>query len=73
MVLPAAVVLTFEGLQNNEQVLNFYNGGSGGSGSGPGPNYGITFGSDSLTPRERSFELGQSTPSTKLNLGLINR
>ena len=42
------VVLTFEGLQDNEEVLNYYNGGFGGNGSGPGPNYGITFGSDSL-------------------------
>jgi len=40
--------LTFEGLKDNESVLNYYNGGFGGSGSGPGPNYGITFTSDSL-------------------------
>ena len=44
----APVVLTFEGLGDNEQVLNYYNGGFGGNGSGPGPNYGITFGPDSL-------------------------
>src|SRR5271157_3431760 len=44
----ATIVLTFEGLQNNQQVLNYYNGGLGGNGSGPGPNYGITFGSDAL-------------------------
>jgi VPDSG-CTERM motif len=44
----AAITLTFEGLQNNEEILNYYNGGFGGNGSGPGPNYGITFGSDSL-------------------------
>jgi hypothetical protein len=42
------VVLTFEGLQNLEPVMSYYNGGLGGFGSGPGPNYGITFGSDSL-------------------------
>jgi hypothetical protein len=42
------IVLTFEGLQDNEPVANYYNGGTGGFGSGPGPNYGITFGSDSL-------------------------
>ena len=42
------VVLTFEGLQNNEPVGSYYNGGLGGFGSGPGPNYGITFGPDSL-------------------------
>ena len=45
----APVVLTFEGLGDEEQVLNYYNGGYGGSGSGPGPNYGIVFGSDSLS------------------------
>lgn len=44
----ADITLTFEGLQNNEAVANYYNGGFGGNGSGPGPNYGITFGSDSL-------------------------
>ena len=42
------VTLTFEGLQNLEPVENYYNGGLGGLGSGPGPNYGITFTSDSL-------------------------
>jgi len=42
------IVLTFEGLKDGEQVLNYYNGGLGGNGSGPGPNFGITFGSDSL-------------------------
>jgi len=41
------VTLTFEGLKDQESILNYYNGGYGGSGSGPGPNYGITFGSDS--------------------------
>ncbi len=44
----AVTVLTFEGLADFEPVANYYNGGFGGSGSGPGPNYGITFGSDSL-------------------------
>src|SRR5271165_4567000 len=42
------IALTFEGLQNLEPVANFYAGGSGGFGSGPGPNYGITFGSNAL-------------------------
>ena len=41
-------VLTFEGLQNNEAIQSYYDGGLGGMGSGPGPNYGITFGGDSL-------------------------
>jgi hypothetical protein len=42
------VVLTFEGLQDNEEILTYFDGGTGSDGSGPGPNYGITFGSDSL-------------------------
>jgi hypothetical protein len=43
-----AVVLNFEGLQDQEQVLNFYNGGLGGNGSGPGPSDGITFDTNAL-------------------------
>ena len=43
----AVQVLTFEGLQDNEQVLQFYNGGAGSMGS-VGPDFDITFGSDSL-------------------------
>jgi hypothetical protein len=43
----APIVLTFEGLQNQEQVLNFYNGGTGSLGS-TGTNYGISFGGDAL-------------------------
>ena len=44
----SAQVLTFEGLKDSESVNNYYNGGTGGSGSGPGPNYGISFTTDSL-------------------------
>ena len=44
----ATVVLGFEGLQDCEQILQFYNGGLGGYGSGPGPDYGISFGADAL-------------------------
>lgn len=39
----AVQVLTFEGLQDIEEILEFYNGGTGSLGSGPGPNYGISF------------------------------
>ena len=39
--------LTFEGLQNLEQILEFYNGGTGSLGSS-GPNLGISFGSSAL-------------------------
>jgi hypothetical protein len=47
------VTLNFEGLQDNEPILNYYNGGLGGGvgggvGSGPGPNYGVVFGADAL-------------------------
>ena len=41
------VVLTFEGLQDQEQILDFYNGGTGSAGSS-GPNFGINFGSGAL-------------------------
>lgn len=44
----ATTVLTFEGLKDNEPILNFYDGGLGGNGSGPGPNDGITFSQNSL-------------------------
>lgn len=40
-------VLDFEGLQNLESILNFYDGGAGSLGS-VGPDYNITFGSDAL-------------------------
>jgi|GEM_PF-831350 hypothetical protein len=43
------VVLTFEGLGDQEAVNEFYNGGTGGSGSGPGPNYGVVFSDNSLS------------------------
>jgi hypothetical protein len=33
------VTLTFNGLQDQEEVLNYYDGGLGGNGSGPGPTY----------------------------------
>ena len=46
--LRAQFVLTFEGLQDGEEVLNYYDGGTGSFGSGPGPNYGVTFGSSAL-------------------------
>ena len=42
------VVLTFGAFQDGEEVLDYFNGGTGSLGTGPGPNYGITFGSDSL-------------------------
>ena len=35
--------LTFEGLQDNESILEYYNGGLGSKGSGPGPADNISF------------------------------
>jgi len=42
------VTLTFEGLKDQEQILNFYNGGTGSFGSA-GTNHGINFGADALS------------------------
>jgi len=43
------ITLDFQGLQNEEAVETFYDGGSGSEGSVfSGPNYGITFGDDAL-------------------------
>ena len=39
----AGFVVDFEGVGNNESVLNFYNGGLDSAGNGPGPNSGVTF------------------------------
>ena len=44
-----AQTMTFEGLKDGEQILNYYNGGLGNLGSGPGPNYGVVFGSSAVT------------------------
>jgi hypothetical protein len=45
--MAAPVVLTFEGLKDQEQILNFYNGGTGSLGSA-GPNFGIGFDAGAL-------------------------
>ncbi len=52
----AGVVLTFEGLQNFEQVSNYYDGGTGSLGSGPGPDYGVT-----VSPFGLAYIPGQQT------------
>ncbi len=41
-------MLTFEGLNNLEEIEAYYAGGLGGEGSGPGPEYGITFSDNAL-------------------------
>jgi hypothetical protein len=42
------VTLNMQGLQDNESINNYFNGGLGGNGSGPGPSDGIVFSSNSL-------------------------
>ncbi len=37
------ILLTFEGLTDNEDIQTFYNGGAGSAGTGPGPNVGVSF------------------------------
>ena len=57
----ADFTMTFEGLQNFEGVANYYNSGLGSLGSGPGPNYGVTFDTNSAAyiPGQQS---GNITP-----------
>jgi len=69
----AAIVLTFEGLQDLEAVNNFYNGGTGSLGSS-GPNYGISFTSGAQARID--FDAGgtgnfggEPSPSTALFFG----
>jgi hypothetical protein len=65
----AGVLMTFEGLQNQEQVQDYYNGGLGSFGSGPGPNFGVTFSSDALALIRSSPFPGDPSPPTVLLLG----
>lgn len=53
-IVPASanvIALNFAGLDGaaEEAPANYYDGGFGSDGSGPGPNYGITFGADTIT------------------------
>jgi hypothetical protein len=47
----ATITLNFDALNGgaNEEPLNYYAGGFGSDGTGPGPNYGITFSSNTIT------------------------
>jgi hypothetical protein len=58
-----AAVLTFEGLGQQESVLNYYNGGLGGNGSGPGTNYGISFSPNALALQSGNFSDNPSVPT----------
>ena len=67
----ATVVLTFEGLRDGEEVLNYYNGGTGSLGSGPGTNYGVAFSANSLAVVQSNMggtgnTGGEPTPPTSL-------
>ena len=53
--------LTFDGLQNFEQIGDYYDGGTGSLGSGPGPDEGITFSSDALAYM-RGVQSGSPNP-----------
>ncbi len=74
----AGAVLTFEGLQNFEQVANYYNGGNGSLGTGPGPAYGVTFSAFGLAyiPGQQSGMVtpfpGDPSPPTVLLLDNLN-
>jgi hypothetical protein len=59
------VLLTFEGLQQAEQVLNFYNGGTGSMGS-MGTNYGVSF--DTYALALRGSYIGDPSPPTIMSL-----
>jgi hypothetical protein len=54
--------LTFDGLQQEEQILNYYNGGLGGLGSGPGPNDGVIFSSSALALNSGNYGNNPSPP-----------
>jgi hypothetical protein len=62
------VTLTFEGLQNFEQVADYYSGGTGSFGTGPGPDYGITFSSYGLGYSPAIAFAGDPSPPTVLLL-----
>ena len=65
----AAILLTFEGLQNEEPITNYYTGGLGGLGSGPGEDIGVYFSANahSLIDTDHGgtgFFEGAPTPKT---------
>lgn len=61
----AQVTLTFEGLQHLEEVLDFYNGGTGSMGSA-GPNYGVAFGGAFAAIEAESNFINEPSPVTAI-------
>ncbi len=67
-------VLTFQGLVNLENILDYYAGGIGSEGSGPGPNYGMTFSDNALAViSEEAGGTGNFTnnPSGDTTMGFV--
>jgi hypothetical protein len=55
VITASADQLDFNNLQIGEEVLGYYNGGSGSMGTGPGPNLGTTFTADFVTVAQGVF------------------
>jgi hypothetical protein len=51
-------VMGFDGFQCQEEVLGYYNGGFGSAGTGPGPNFGVTWSSNSLALQDATTSCG---------------
>jgi hypothetical protein len=66
------MILTFEALKDDEQVQNFYNGGTGSLGSGPGPNYGISFDTNAVAVVRVNPFPNDPSPPTVLELDTLN-
>ncbi len=73
------VTLDFSGLQNQEHVNQYYNGGTGSKGSGPGPSYGVTFTPDNGAVASTTVSSGQTVlfisnidPNSELNPVTMN-
>ncbi len=63
------ITLTFDTLQDQEKILNYYNGGAGDKGSGPGPNYGITFSASAQAIESGNYANNPSPPGVLFFLG----
>ena len=59
----ATALMTFEGLKEGEQVLNFYNGGLGSMGGGPGPKFGVAFTSTAVALTHGNYGEEPSPPT----------